>query len=535
MSGNDSRTDPLRPKRRWGRWLGLAALLLVGLIIVLHAGLSRVAERKLNHQVAVYRAAGEPMSGAELARLDADTVADADNAALTLRAAAASVDENSPAVRAFDEILHEYREDPVRPPLTEDEVKRMRDLLAANPAALAGASKAVTQPGVDWKLNFSTPMVLSLLPDLNPQRRLAQVLGAAALVAHHDGNDAEALRRVREMLFISRAVDRQPTLVSHLVAIGISALATHHLTLIAPELTVSTDGSAEGGAGGGRAATPEQVRELIAELLDDRPIHEGRKRALRGERVMQLDAATALAYGKIPLDQLSGSPSDGRTPEQRRRAAKVSGYAIKPIALNDALIMIRYATGLVESGEADDLHALRAKLPRFPMEVKENHVMHLVASMLLPSLDRAIEQDFRNLATRQTAATALAVRWYALEHDGQLPGRLEDLVPKYLPKVPVDPMAAGGKPLGYVAGERPIVYSVGENGRDDGGKEPPPTATAREIRAMSDEVVHLKRHPRPPKPEEPKEAEKSQGPADLATPAPESAAEPVLVPPAPQP
>ena len=74
------------------------------------------------------------------------------------------------------------------------------------------------------------------------------------------------------------------------------------------------------------------------------------------------------------------------------------------------------------------------------------------------------------LTHRRLAAAALAVRWYAVEHDGRLPASLEELVPRYLPAVPLDPMAKG-RPLGYSPDPaRPMVYSVGENGIDNGGE-----------------------------------------------------------------
>ncbi|MHC4401087.1 MAG: hypothetical protein ACYTG0_15530 [Planctomycetota bacterium] len=63
----------------------------------------------------------------------------------------------------------------------------------------------------------------------------------------------------------------------------------------------------------------------------------------------------------------------------------------------------------------------------------------------------------------------LAVESYRSEH-GQAPERLVDLVPEYLPKgVPEDPF--GGRALRYhrtSAGY--VLYSVGPDGRDDGGK-----------------------------------------------------------------
>jgi hypothetical protein len=61
----------------------------------------------------------------------------------------------------------------------------------------------------------------------------------------------------------------------------------------------------------------------------------------------------------------------------------------------------------------------------------------------------------------------LAVRLYQREHE-RLPQTLSDLVPSYLPSVPIDPYS--GQPLIY----RPedgsfLLYSVGQDGSDDGG------------------------------------------------------------------
>lgn len=54
--------------------------------------------------------------------------------------------------------------------------------------------------------------------------------------------------------------------------------------------------------------------------------------------------------------------------------------------------------------------------------------------------------------------------------NGRYPDHLEDLVPSILDEVPLDPFT--GKPLVYrFAGEEVLVYSVGSNGKDDGGRE----------------------------------------------------------------
>jgi len=126
---------------------------------------------------------------------------------------------------------------------------------------------------------------------------------------------------------------------------------------------------------------------------------------------------------------------------------------------------------------------------------------HLLVQIMLPGLDRAVRNHYRVLTARRLAATCLAARLYAADHDGKLPESLEDLVPAYLPAVPLDPFASGGKTLTYIneAGDAndPRVYGVGENGIDNGGVEIDPDAPWRQAEKLKDEIRHFKRRPRP--------------------------------------
>ena len=64
---------------------------------------------------------------------------------------------------------------------------------------------------------------------------------------------------------------------------------------------------------------------------------------------------------------------------------------------------------------------------------------------------------------------ALALRAYRLEH-GRYPASLAELVPSYLRKLPDDPFALKGT-FGYKRiGDRYILYSIGPDVKDDGGK-----------------------------------------------------------------
>jgi hypothetical protein len=119
----------------------------------------------------------------------------------------------------------------------------------------------------------------------------------------------------------------------------------------------------------------------------------------------------------------------------------------------------------------------------------------------MPSVERALHTQYRARVDRRLAATALALRLYAVEHDGRFPDALVHLVPEYLPALPLDAMATSPVPLKYIAGVDRVVYSVGEDGIDHEGDErastsrPSPYPLQRWQRR--DAVVHVNRQPRP--------------------------------------
>jgi len=98
----------------------------------------------------------------------------------------------------------------------------------------------------------------------------------------------------------------------------------------------------------------------------------------------------------------------------------------------------------------------------------------------MPALGRAHGMMLRGGACRDSLRIAAAMKAYKLEK-GDWP-KLDDLVPDYLPDIPKDPFTGRD----YVVSRKDgllTVYSVGEDGTDDGGvimleKGQPPDAGA---------------------------------------------------------
>jgi hypothetical protein len=219
----------------------------------------------------------------------------------------------------------------------------------------------------------------------------------------------------------------------------------------------------------------------------------------------QLDVARCVADGRLSLANLSGA-GVGAGPNP---VASVATFAAKPVALSDGRLMIEHTTALLRAFEASpDWPTYKASAPPYPQEIADTTVRHILAKIMLPSFERATLVYFRNVADRRMTATALAARGYALDYEGKLPAKLDDLVPTYLAAIPLDPFAPAPQPLKYVNDpEKPVIYSVGEDGVDGGGSELSAKTKANPRNQTRwdklDAVVHLKARPR----ELPKEQE----------------------------
>jgi hypothetical protein len=180
------------------------------------------------------------------------------------------------------------------------------------------------------------------------------------------------------------------------------------------------------------------------------------------------------------------------------------GYILKPFLLTDAELTARMATAELRAFERSrDWPAYReaADLNHLFPELRAHPTLHFWAGFLRS--EPQVKAHYRRTADRRLSAIVLALRCYAADHAGQLPGTLAALVPTYLPAVPADPFSPGGAPLRYRPnGDDPIVYSVGEDGCDDAGSG----ALRPELNHFSeppdrwgsvDAVAHLRRQPRP--------------------------------------
>jgi hypothetical protein len=102
---------------------------------------------------------------------------------------------------------------------------------------------------------------------------------------------------------------------------------------------------------------------------------------------------------------------------------------------------------------------------------------HYVSAIGIPHFAKAGNTAVNLETERQMTLATIAIKRFQLRH-GKLPSSLEALVPVFLAAVPYDYMSA--KPLRYhlKSDGDYVLYSVGLDGKDDGGDpSPAPGAT----------------------------------------------------------
>ena len=429
--------------------------MLVILIVEAYRSWGVYEERELVAAVEELRKTGEPVWAEDFA---GKKLADDENAAVALVRAARAVNEGDEDWRSVQEF---------EPPLKGERLRVAKRVLEKNQNALKLIASARGKDA-NWRVRLSRPMISVKLPELNTLTKVRQLLNVQAMVAVKEGDDERALSAINDLLMVSQATDRMQFLITHLVAMSMRAMAMQRAQEWAQELELSEQVPA------GR------VKKLIDELLDEREMKESWKRGIGIERAMGVDAALYLAHLE--------------TPPPREATHPLFGNPLKPLTLRDGRYLLWHSTQMLKAADLPDYPSHQRATRPLREEVDamyQTKPLHIVSTLLMPAYERVAQRHYTALAERRMAATALAIRLYALENGGNLPKNLDELAPKYLPDAPLDPMS-DGKRIGYDP-QRQILWSVGENGRDDGGSEREVKAGVKTRFALEDLVVHLSR------------------------------------------
>jgi hypothetical protein len=315
-------------------------------------------------------------------------------------------------------------------------------------------------------------LIGALLPSVQKCRELAAAFAARAMLRVGEGKYDEAWQDLLTCHRLGRLVGRGTTLIEGLVGAAIDMIASRGEMVYLERAGL----------------TSKQVLERMKDLQDlpsNAPLAD---KIDLGERFMFLDTAQLVRRdGIASLEALSGGEAPKKPdPEAAKALANIdwtpalrtgnkwydrmaAGMRVKDRAAREKELdqiesdVKALKMNLVDNGSLAKLADKNAN----PKEAGEA-IGNVLISLLIPAVRKVqtaydrIEQVQRNL---QVAFALAAYR----SDTGKYPAKLDDLAPKYLPKVPDDLFA--GKALIYKPTDKGyLFYSVGANGKDDEGR-----------------------------------------------------------------
>jgi hypothetical protein len=288
------------------------------------------------------------------------------------------------------------------------------------------------------------------------------------------GDMRPALTSCRAALNAARSVGDEPLIISQLVRTACDAVACQ---------------SAERALSQGEAPADELL--ALQRLLQHEAAFPALLVATRGERAMIHETLDALESGGSSLGQVLGNE-----PRPARLRKWAFGWYLRDRFRADHPRVLALMTRRIREVQLPP-HEQAAAEQAFEAEVRALPPDEAPATRtLLPAVEKLGAAERRRLANVRSMIAVVAAERYRLEH-GAWPESLDRLVPAEMTEVPLDPF--DGKPLRYrrTAGGV-VVYSVGEEGKDDGGQVRPEEHTQpKDVGWRLWDVKHRRRPPRP--------------------------------------
>ncbi len=324
-------------------------------------------------------------------------------------------------------------------PLPEDMKQAIAQHLENNLDALEFLYEGAAIPECRWPIDLtqnSFPM-----DHVHQIRTGAYLLMLEAMYKAERGDSGGATDAVVAMIGLARSLDEEPTSISQ-------SIRAHRLRLGRDALEQALN----------RTALTEVQLARLQRTLREAEDAGGFVRGFVGNRCL---AADVMQHGSS-MDDDSIIPTLAPGPAR----ALYEGVGLNDF---DTAAFLELYAEIVEAAKTppddrlDAVHTIDELLSELPQ-------YWLSSRYFLQRTTRQFESDLDTRAQLRAARVGLAVERHRVAH-GELPESLDTLVPEFLDRVPKDPFGDG--PLKYERLENGfMVYSIGVDEEDDGGKEP---------------------------------------------------------------
>jgi hypothetical protein len=377
-------------------------------------------------------------------------------------------------------------------PWSAKEYPQLAAWLKANEKPLALAIEASKRPDFFNPVASRQPngerglMIGSMLPATQRSRAFARALVIRAMLRLQEGKSDEAWQDLLAVHRLGRLIARGPS--------GIEALA----------------GSAIDGAAYGHASQPdvvylvyaklssEQTKQRLKDLESLPPLPNMADKVELHGRLEFLDSMQSVirdaAKGFL---KMNGAAKEQELAPEQRQAFEMIEWTPTMRSANQWYDRMVAAMRLADRAQRKiafdaldkDFEAMK-KEGVHPASVEElknlvegdkppyrklgdavtKSIGNICIRMLAPDVRKLRESQDRAEQFERNLHLAFALAAYCAER-GEYPAKLQELTPKYVPSVPDDLFS--GKPLVYrLTDHGYLLYSIGPNGQDDGGRSP---------------------------------------------------------------
>ena len=423
-----------RDTRKKLMWAAAVTLLLAILAITIwRMGLSSAN----NKTIEALRRAGMPTTRDELNAWYAPVPADK-NAALLLTEAMEAL-RLRPAELERIKLLNRGER------LTNAEL--VRAYVQTNQAAIELIRAALERPAARYSVNFLRGPWTDV-EHLEPLRNLARLEDFAALLAAEGGMSRDVAGHIIAMGGLARTLENEPILMSQLARISIVQMAARRFER-ALSMTKFSDG--------------ELLR--LGEAFATMASSNGMARGFIGERAMMIPLFDAPAEIDLIMTPGGAAPSrPGAADLLLFPLMRMSGFLER-----DLQFYLKSMGTMVTYGQRGPPHSLAAREIGERHEEEARRKYYIFSALTLPGSSRAFTREAEALALVRLAETACAIQHFSNARNS-LPEQLDELTPSFIRDVALDP--CDGLRLRYRRLEDGyLLYSVGGDGRDDGGTE----------------------------------------------------------------
>jgi hypothetical protein len=366
--------------------------------------------------------------------------------------------------------------------LTAEQAERLSTELDAVRPAVTEARKLAAFPRGRHRLAYARNPINILLEDQQGTRTIATLLRFDVLDQCQTENPKAALTSCHAIVNAGRTLGDEPLVISQLIRMASINIAC---------------GATERALAQGEAAVADLAALQRALEVDDR--HPYIRTFVRGKRANTNSLYEALERGDLGVSDLErGGPSSPSWEERNL------GWRIRDNFRREHALMLDVFTERVKAADLP-LHEQTAADERFDERIRGLPPGAILTRMMAPAMVKLGNVARRTHANLRCAAVGLATERYRRTH-GKWPAKVTDLVPKFLPSVPLDPF--DGKLLRYRRlADGVVICSVGADGVDDGGvlDRENPTRDDADLGFRQWDVTHHRLAPKAPAAAEPPE------------------------------